>query len=244
MPRVIVEIQGQMSTILADNRFQWRVFGVSPHVFSGKDRKWNGGDRTEIPEFLEQTDTRNPYPQRTNGVGVRTAARGTDTQEVGVNTSYTSGTGMKLFNQQDLVILVVIWYAKYRYTFKLNDIAGFNWVHFEDLAGIYLLLIHTISERQDGGVGYLPSRENGILFPAVGCVLHVEVAQGSLNIAFDAGFFPRDGTPKEKNIRINPPKELTGEIMTGIFAMAEQAWVGNKAQVGTMTKNLLVWKTS
>lgn len=122
-----------------------------------------------------------------------------------VNTPCIFGAGKGLFNQQGLVIPVVMRYVvKYGYAFKLNDTANFNWVHVEGLADIYVLLIRTILELLDKAVGYLPSGENGILFPAVGRVLHTEIAQRCLDAAFDAGVLPREDTPKEKEIRVVP----------------------------------------
>ncbi|KAK7715604.1 hypothetical protein SLS63_011437 [Diaporthe eres] len=35
--------------------------------------------------------------------------------------------------------------------FKLDETASFNWVHVEDLAGVYVLLVRAILEREDHG---------------------------------------------------------------------------------------------
>lgn len=47
--------------------------------------------------------------------------------------------------------------------FKLDETASFDWVHVEDLAGVYVLLVRAILEREDHGVGYIPTGKNGII---------------------------------------------------------------------------------
>lgn len=115
-------------------------------------------------------------------------------------------------------------------------------MHVEDLADAYVLLMRTILEREDRGVGYIPSGKNGIIFPAVGRALQTEIMQRCLDAAFDTGVLPLEDTPKDKEIRQVSLQEIADEITAGLVDMAEQGWAGNKAQKGTMAKKILGWE--
>lgn len=209
------------------------------------DREWDDSNGNAVYEFLKSEDARNPYPQRTTEVAVLTAAEETGVQAVSLNTPCIFGPGTGLFNKQGIIIPVLMRYVvKHGYGFKLNETANFDWVHVEDLADAYVLLLRAILEREDHGVGYIPSGKNGILFPAVARVLQTEILQRCLDASFDAGILPRADTPKTKEIRQVDLQTIADEITAGILGMAEQGWAGNKAQKGTMLPKLVGWKPS
>ena len=209
------------------------------------DREFDDADGNSVYEWLRAADEREPYPQRTTEVGVLTAAEATGgaVHAVSLNTPLIFGAGTGLFNQQGIIIPTLMRYVvSHGYGFKLNETANFDYVHVEDLADVYVLLVQNILEREDRGVGYIPSNKGGILFPAVARVLQTEIFQRCLDAAFDAGVLPREGTPQEKEIRLAGLKEIADEITFGLMDMAEQGWAGNKAQKGTVAKKLLGWK--
>ncbi|KAM7198296.1 hypothetical protein V8F33_005087 [Rhypophila sp. PSN 637] len=211
---------------------------------SHPDRKFDDADGNAVNEWLRSADEREPYPQRTTEVGVLTAAEATGgaVHAVSLNTPLIFGAGTGLFNQQGIIIPTLMRYVvTHGYGFKLNESANFDWVHVEDLADLYVLLVKTILEREDRGVGYIPSNKNGIIFPAVARVLQTESMQRCLDAAFDAGVLPRQNTPKDKEIRLVGLKEIADEITFGLMDMAEQGWAGNKAQKGTVARKLLGW---
>ncbi|TVY66487.1 hypothetical protein Focb16_v009927 [Fusarium oxysporum f. sp. cubense] len=128
--------------------------------------------------------------------------------------------------------------------FKLNETANWDWVHVEDLADAFVLLTRTILEREDRGVGHVPTGKNGILFPAVGRAFQTEIMQKCLDAAFDEGILPRKDTPPSKEIRDVTLQELADEITAGFVDMAERGWAGTKSMKGTELKRLVGWKPS
>lgn len=116
-----------------------------------------------------------------------------------------------------------------------------DWVHVEDLADLWVLVVRTILERPDRGVGYIPSGAKGIIFPSVGRVLCSEIMQRCLDAAFDAGVLPREGTPKEKEIRQVTLEEVAADVTAGDIAVLEKGWAGHKGMTGTMAKKLFGW---
>ncbi|VUC29273.1 unnamed protein product [Clonostachys rosea] len=206
------------------------------------DREWDDADGGAVYEFLRREDEREPYPQRTTEVGILTAAEEAGVQALSLNTPCIFGEGTGLFNKQGIIIPVLMRYVVgHGHGFKLTETSNFDWVHVEDLADVYVLLLRTILEREDRGVGYLPSGKTGIIFPAVGRALQTEIMQRCLDAAFDAGVLPREDTPKVKEIRQVPLQEIANEITAGLIDMAERGWAGNKAQKGTQARKLLEW---
>ncbi|KAH9992559.1 hypothetical protein F4779DRAFT_239776 [Xylariaceae sp. FL0662B] len=209
------------------------------------DRVWEDADAGPVYEYLKSEDAKHPYPQRTAEVGVLTAGQETGVQVVSLNTPLIFGEGTGLYNRQGIIIPILMRYTvKHGYGFTLSDEANFDWVHVEDLADAFLLMLKTILERQDHGVGYIPTGSKGLMFPAVGRVKQTEIMQGCLDAAFDAGVLPRDDTPKEKEIREVSLQHIADEITFGLLDMAEQGWAGNKAMSGTMLRKLVGWKPS
>ncbi|OGM49900.1 hypothetical protein ABOM_001445 [Aspergillus bombycis] len=206
------------------------------------DREWDDADGNAIYEFLRSEDVRDPYSQRTTEVGVLVAAEETGVQAVSVNAPCIFGMGRGLFNTQGLVHIVTMRYVlRHGHGFKLNDTANFDWVHVEDLADVFVLLVRAILERGDRGVGYIPSGKNGVVFPAVKRVLVTQIMQECLDTAFGAGALPREGTPKEKEIRLVGLQEVADELMAGLLGVTERAFAGHKKMKGTVANRLLGW---
>ncbi|KAF7616817.1 hypothetical protein F9C07_6426 [Aspergillus flavus] len=209
------------------------------------DREWDDANGNAVYEFLKSEDARDPYPQRTTEVGVLTLAEETGVQAVSLNAPGIFGTGRGLFNTQGLVHLLAMSYIlKHGYGYKLNDTANFDWVHVEDLADVFVLLVRAILEREDRGVGYIPSGKNGIIFPAVGRVSLIQIMEEGLDAAFGAGVLPREDTPKEKEIRLVGLQEVADEVMGGLLDMAERGVAGHKKMKGTVARRLLGWNPS
>ncbi|KAF5594383.1 NAD-dependent epimerase dehydratase [Fusarium subglutinans] len=209
------------------------------------DREWNDTDGNSVYEFLKSEDAREPYLQRTTEVRVLTTAEETGVQAVSLNTPVIFGAGKGLFNQQGIIIPIIMRYViQHGHGFKLNETANWDWVHVEDLADAFVLLTRTILEREDRGVGHIPTGKNGILFPAVGRALQTEIMQRCLDAAFDEGILPREDTPPSKEIRDVTLQELADEITAGLVDMAERGWAGTKSMKGTELKRLAGWNPS
>lgn len=125
--------------------------------------------------------------------------------------------------------------------FKFNDTANFDWAHIDDLADLWVLAVRAILERPDRGVGYIPSGTRGIIFPAVARVSCTEIMQRCLNVAFEAGVLPRNGTPLQKEVRLIKLEDVCSEITAGAIGVLERGWAGHKAMKGTMAAKLLGW---
>ncbi|KAF6828338.1 NAD-dependent epimerase dehydratase, partial [Colletotrichum musicola] len=107
--------------------------------------------------------------QRTNEVGVLAAAEEAGVQALSLNASLIFGEGKGLFTKNGGVLpLTMSFILKHGYGFKFNETAGIDWVHIEDLADLWVLIVRRILERPDRGVGYIPSGTSGIVFPSVG----------------------------------------------------------------------------
>ena len=102
-----------------------------------------------------------------------------------------------------------------------------------------MLLIRAILERSDRGIGYIPSGEQGILFPTAGRALLTDINQRALDVAFDTGLLPRKDTPQEKEIRLVPLQGIAEELTAGFYEVAKRGWGGEKAVKGTIGQSLL-----
>lgn len=206
------------------------------------DRVWDDANGKAVYEFLEHEDAHDPYAQRTTEISVLAAAEEAGVQAVSVNSPCLFGMGTGLFNRQSFIIpLFMSYVVKHGHGFKLNETANFDWVHIEDAAEVYVLLVRAILEREDHGVGFIPTGKNGIISTAVGRVLQTEMMQLCLETAFNAGLLPREDTPNDKQILKVDLKELADEIMSGLVDMAERSWAGHKVMTGTKAKRLLGW---
>lgn len=206
------------------------------------NREWDDTDGNAVYEFLKSEEAHEPYPQRTTEVRVLSTAQETGVQTVSLNTPIIFGAGKGLFNQQGIIIPIIMRYViQHGHGFKLNETANWDWVHVEDLADVFVLLTRTILEREDRAVGYIPSGKNGIIFPAVGRTLQTEIMQNCLDVAFAEGILPRETTPPTKEIRQVTLQGLADEITAGLSDMAERGWAGHKAQNGKEARRLVGW---
>lgn len=207
------------------------------------ERTWDDeADAGAIFDFLAREDARDPYPQRTAEVGVLAAAEESGVAAVSLNSPCVFGTGTGLFNRQGFIIPLFTRYVlRHGHGFKLNETANFDWVHVADLAGVFVMLVRAVLERGDHGVGYIPTGTRGIISTAVGRVLQAEMMQQCLDAAFGAGILPKEGAPRDKEIRQVGLEELAGEVMGGLVGMAERSWAGHKVMTGTVAKKLLGW---
>ncbi|KAI1490495.1 hypothetical protein F5X96DRAFT_635787 [Biscogniauxia mediterranea] len=209
------------------------------------ERKLDDADDKAVLEYLRSEEEHTQYPQRTTEVGVLTTAAKTGVQAVSVNSPCIIGAGTGLFKQESFLIYIIMQYVlRHGYGFKLNETANFDWVHVEDIADIYVLLLRTILEREDRGVGYIPSGENGMMSSGVQNVLLSDIMKLCLDTLFDAGLLPRADTPKEKEIRLVPLQELAEETLWGAVDMAERSWAGHKTMKATKARKLLGWNPS
>lgn len=207
-------------------------------------REWNDEqDSDELLDYMKTLVEREPYAQRTTEVGVLEAAAAAGVQAISVNTPCIFGEGTGLFNKQGIVIpFIMTFVVQHGYGWKLNETANFDWVHVLDLADLYVLLVRTILERDDHGVGYLPSGKKGVLFPTAGRALIKDINQGCLDAAFADGVLPREDTPQEKEIRLVPLQEIADKLTAGRSDIAERGWGGHKATKGVLARKLLGWE--
>lgn len=215
-----------------------------PLTQTAQPREWDDeADNGTIFDFMQDLEAREPYAQRTTELGVLAAAAASGVYAVSVNTPCIFGQGTGLFNQQGIVIPCILRYVvQHGYGFKLNETANFDWVHVVDLADLYILLVRSILERPDRGVGFLPSGKKGVMFSGVGRALMTEINQRVLDAVFDAGVLPREGSPQEKEIREVSLKEIADELTAGREDVAERGWGGHKAMKGTLAPKLLGWE--
>ncbi|KAL1631721.1 hypothetical protein SLS56_004395 [Neofusicoccum ribis] len=176
---------------------------------AGVGRKFDDADPENVFDTIKSEDERDPYAQRTTEVAVLTRAEETGVQAVNLTTPCIFGEGTGLFNRAGIVVpLAVRYVAQHGHGYKLNETSDFDWVHVLDLADLYVLIVRAILEREDCGVGYIPSGKKGIIFPAVARVLNLEILQLALDAAFKAGVLSREDPPKKKRFGRNHCKRL------------------------------------
>jgi nucleoside-diphosphate-sugar epimerase len=92
--------------------------------------EWNDErDGRAIFDYMKTLDDEEPYSQRTTEVTVLESAAEKGVQAVSLQAPCIFGEGSGLFNQQALVIPMILRYAvQHGYGFKLNDKANFDWV--------------------------------------------------------------------------------------------------------------------
>ncbi|PHH78439.1 hypothetical protein CDD80_6846 [Ophiocordyceps camponoti-rufipedis] len=185
-------------------------------------RKWEDENNEEVFRPLKrEEDEQGPYPQRTAEVGVLTAAEESSVQALSLNVPCVFGRGLGLFNRDGVVIPLAMHYVvSHGYGFELT------------------------ADRQDRGVGYIPSGKKGIMFPVAGESTIWDLVNRCLDAAFEAGALPRNDTPQKKEIRKHTLEEIADELGAGSTAMAERGWAGNMMQIGTMARKLLRWQPS
>lgn len=205
-------------------------------------REFDDADAEKVFDFIRREDERDPYLQRTTEVAVLARAEETGVQAVSLTAPCIFGAGTGRFNTAGLVVPGAVRYVvQHGHGYKLNDTANFDWVHVLDLADLYVLIVRTILEREDRGVGYIPSGRKGIIFPAVARVLNTEIQQLALDAAFEDGVLPREDTPKEKEIRQESLQAVADEVCAGQTSIAERGLAGHKDMKGTMAKKLFGW---
>lgn len=92
--------------------------------------EWNDErDGQAIFDHLKLLDAKDPYPQRTAEILVLETATQKGVQAVSLQAPCIFGEGTGLFNQQGIVIPLILRYAvQHGYGFKLNNKANFDWV--------------------------------------------------------------------------------------------------------------------
>jgi nucleoside-diphosphate-sugar epimerase len=211
----------------------------SPPVHEWNDER----DGAEIFEYMKMLEEEEPYPQRTAEVGALETAAETGVQAISVNAPCIFGEGTGLFSKKGLVIPSHMKYVmRHGYSYKLSNTATFDWVYILDLADLYVLLVRTILEREDRGVGYLPSGRNGVMFVEAGCALINDINQACLDVAFADGILPREDTPQKKELHSVTLQELADEMLAGRVDIAERGLAGRrKATKAVIARNLLGW---
>ncbi|KAJ7217521.1 hypothetical protein C8J57DRAFT_1453858 [Mycena rebaudengoi] len=149
---------------------------------SHPERKWDDAETGMVYEFEKAEDKRNPYPQRAAEPSVLDVG-----MELGVN-SLSLQSALIYWPGEGLAM-----------TFSLGHGTGCMGIvpHISDLAGLYYLCVRHIFE--DRGKS-LPTGKRGIVFPCVELVLHTDIAQGCLDVAFRRGALPRPEVPQLKEV--------------------------------------------
>lgn len=188
-------------------------------------------DGEAIYSFIKSEDEKSPYHQRTTEVEVLTAGEESGVQAASLNTPCIFDEGTGLFNKQGLVIPGTLMYVvQHGYGFKLNDTCNFDWVHVEDLTDVYVLLMRTILEREDRGVGYTPSGKKGVIFPAAERVMHSESCKSAsmliLKLACSHGLIPQRRKRSDRSVC----EKLRTRRWPGTCRWLSKAWRDTKAR--------------
>jgi nucleoside-diphosphate-sugar epimerase len=203
-------------------------------------REWSDEeDQAEILEHMKALEKEEKYAQRTTEIGILEAAAAAGVRAISVNAPCIFGKGTGLFRNQGLVIPLIMEYVEtHGYGFRLNDTANFDWVHILDLADLFVLLVRTILERGDQCITYFSTRTSSIMFAAVGRMLIQDINQKCLDVLFEKRILPRNGTPKEKEIRLVPLQEIADTLTAGRADVAKRGWGGHKSTKADLARKL------
>ncbi|KAI3552031.1 NAD dependent epimerase/dehydratase [Colletotrichum filicis] len=194
----------------------------------------------KVYEFEEAEDAKDPYPQRTAELVVLRVGDELGVNAVSIQSPCIFGPGSGLFNKAGLMIPIMTGYVlKNGCRLTLGDETGcIDYVHVSDLADLYVLCILDIIER--GGVN-VPKGKKGIMFPAVGRTLTIDIPRKCLDIAFATGNLPKKDGPREKIVR-NVSLEEAAETCAGNMDVAETGYAGHRKTKGTVAREKLGWK--
>jgi nucleoside-diphosphate-sugar epimerase len=207
-------------------------------------REWSDEkDQVEVIECMKTLEKEERYLQRTAELGVVETAAAAGVRAISVNAPCIFGKGTGLFRNQELVIPSIMEYIKrHGHGVKLNDTANFDWVHVVDLANLFVLLVRATLERGDRGFVCLPLATSGIMFTAVGRTLITDIHQKCLDVLFEKSILPRDGTPKEKEIRLVSLQEMADVLTAGRVDVAKRGWGGHKSTKADLARKYLGWE--
>lgn len=229
-----------------DNGYQpWMIHtsgcsNVGDAPLSGQshpDRWFDDADALNIYEFEKAEDAIRPYAQRTTALAVIDAGEETNVKTISLQPPNIVGEGSGLFGTSPSITQVFVRYVlEQGYGFQLGDGSGqLGFVHVEDLADLYVLLVRRIVE---GRGEELPHGKQGIIFPCVGMTTWVDMSWGCLEAAFKKGLLPKEGGPQKKEVRKIDLDEL---VAAGVPRQIAVYFSAHCNTVGTVAKQL-GWK--
>ncbi|KAJ7267896.1 hypothetical protein C8J57DRAFT_1614102 [Mycena rebaudengoi] len=154
---------------------------------SHPERKWDDAETEMVYEFEKAEDQRNPYPQRAAELSVL---------DVGMELVFN--TLRAVLTSINMLQLMMKYVLDKGYCFALGDGTGcMDIVRVSDLAGLYSLYVQHILENRGKSI---PTGKRRIIFPCVEIMLHTDIAQGCLDVAFCRGALPRPEGPQLKEV--------------------------------------------
>lgn len=214
---------------------------------SHPDRWFNDSDPLSIYEFEKTENETRPYLQRTIELAVLDTGEETGVKTISLQPPNIVGQGSGLFSiSPSNTPLLFRFILEKGYGFQLGDGTGsIGFVHVDDLADLYLLLVKRILEGQDED---LPHGRRGIIFPCAesGPVKWTDMLLGCLEAAFKRGLLPKEGGPQAKEVRKIEVDDfldymLAGAEATSLSRFVAGVYAAHCNSIGTVAKQL-GWK--
>ncbi|TEA14537.1 hypothetical protein C8034_v003441 [Colletotrichum sidae] len=204
------------------------------------DAEYEDARAEDVFAFEDAENRRDWYPQRAAELVVLRTAERLGVAAASIQSPCIFGTGAGLFQKAGLMIPVMMKFVLDNgFGFTVGDGSGvIDWVHVSDLAGLYVLCVEDVVAN--GGVN-IPTARRGIIFPTVGRTLTADIARKCLDVAFATGNLPREGGPREKEMRVFTVAEAA-VTTAGNEAVAETGYIGHRRTKGTVARERLGWK--
>lgn len=156
-----------------------------PHTNPGTPaREWDDM-ADDIYAYEKELEAAEPYAQRTVELGVVDTGLELGVKTVAIMSPVIFGPGTGLFNSRFLHSSFAKAALQNGRAAVVGDGAGvWNYVHIQDLADLYTLILLEILEKEGKAV---PTGKKGILFSANGRYTWLEFAQGVADVCFEKG---------------------------------------------------------
>lgn len=200
------------------------------------DREWDDSDAEAVYKFEKEENGKEWYPQRASELLVLDTGAELGVHTTSIQIPNICGTGEGLFQNASLMIPIMMGYVLSKgYGFAAGDGTGvIDYVHVSDLAALFVLCVRKILE---GTGDEIPRWTKGIIFPTNGRTLMKEIAEGCLDVTFEAGVLPLAGGPQEKEVRMVDLEEAA-TTTAGNLVVAEMGWSGHRKTKGTVARKL------
>ncbi|KAJ0109388.1 hypothetical protein J7T55_000313 [Diaporthe amygdali] len=193
-------------------------------------------DAVRVYELERDKEAREPYFQRTAELAVLDAGERLGVGATALQIPAIFGRGRGLFSTAErLVPNMMRFVLENGYGPRLGDgTAQMGFVHVDDLAGLYVRVAEEIVE----GGKRVPSGRGGIIFPCVGIVKLVDIAQDCLEAAVRKGIIQ---AKEIKDVDLDTVAPFFGGGPLGRH-IAATGWAGHWNTVGTVAQKKLGWK--
>ncbi|KAF1346530.1 hypothetical protein BDV97DRAFT_300645 [Delphinella strobiligena] len=210
---------------------------ITKHYLEADPAREFDDSKDDIYGYEKERNARDPYPQRTNELGVIDAGLETGVRTLVIMSPLIYGKGSGAFNKFSIQIpSLVAATLKGGYGFVVGNGEGvWDHVHVEDLAELYTLALFNILEKSGEDV---PVGKEGIIFSANGREGWKGVAEKLAEAAFVAG---KIESKEVKEVGLQEAADVV-PFAAGQLTLMELALTSNSRTKSVVGREKLGWK--